>query len=130
MEPYIYWQTQSEWQKIIGGLGMENLQELFEKMIPGFQTIFGNVLERIILYGSVARGTHTEESDVDIAVIVRRYTKDMHDKMIDLTVELELEYNKVLSVLLIDYDNFREWEDVLPFYKNMKKDGIMLWNAA
>ncbi len=109
---------------------MENLQEVFEKMIPGFQTIFGNVLERIILYGSVARGTHTEESDVDIAVIVRKYTKDMHDKMIDLTVDLELEYNKVLSVLLIDYDNFREWEDVLPFYKNMKKDGIMLWNAA
>ncbi|MEY8393449.1 nucleotidyltransferase domain-containing protein [Lachnospiraceae bacterium 45-P1] len=109
---------------------MENLQEVFEKMIPGFQTIFGNVLERIILYGSVARGTQTVESDVDIAVIVRKYTEDMHDKMIDLTVDLELEYNKVLSVLLIDYDNFREWEDVLPFYKNMKKDGIMLWSAA
>jgi predicted nucleotidyltransferase len=115
---------------MIGGLGMENLQEVFEKMIPGFQTIFGNVLERIILYGSVARGTQTVESDVDIAVIVRKYTEDMHDKMIDLTVDLELEYNKVLSVLLIDYDNFREWEDVLPFYKNMKKDGIMLWSAA
>ena len=109
---------------------MENLQEVFEKMIPGFQTIFGNVLERIILYGSVARRTQTVESDVDIAVIVRKYTEDMHDKMIDLTVDLELEYNKVLSVLLIDYDNFREWEDVLPFYKNMKKDGIMLWSAA
>lgn len=108
---------------------MENLQEVFERMIPGFQTIFGNVLERIILYGSVARGTQTAESDIDIAVIVRRYTEDMHDKMIDLTVDLELEYNKVLSVLLIDYDNFREWEDVLPFYKNMKKDGIMLWSA-
>lgn len=115
---------------MIGGLGMENLQEVFEKMIPGFRTIFGNVLERIILYGSVARGTQTVESDVDIAVIVRKYTEDMHDKMIDLTVDLELEYNKVLSVLLIDYDNFREWEDVLPFYKNMKKDGIMLWSAA
>ena len=109
---------------------MENLQEVFEKMIPGFQTIFGNVLERIILYGSVARGTQTAESDIDIAVIVRRYTEDMHDKMIDLTVDLELEYNKVLSVLLIDYDNFRECEDVLPFYKNMMKDGIMLWSAA
>ena len=43
---------------------MENLQEVFEKMIPGFQTIFGNVLERIILYGSVARGTHTEKESV------------------------------------------------------------------
>ena len=109
---------------------MENLQEAFEKMIPGFQTIFGNVLERIILYGSVAKRTQTAESDVDIAVIVRRYTEDMHDKMIDFTVDLELEYNKVLSVLLIDYDNFREWEDVLPLYKNRKKDDIMLWSAA
>ena len=115
---------------MIGGLGMENLQEVFEKMIPGFQMIFGNVLEKIILYGSAARGTQTAESDVDIAVIVRKYTEDMHNKMIDLTVDLELEYNKVLSVLLIDYDNFREWEDVLPFYKNMKKDGILLWSAA
>ena len=88
------------------------------------------VVYLIILYGSVARGTQTEESDVDIAVIVKRYMKDMHDKMIDFTVELELEYNKVLSVLIIDYDNFREWEDVLPFYKNMKKDGTMLWSAA
>ncbi|MDE6971676.1 MAG: nucleotidyltransferase domain-containing protein [Lachnospiraceae bacterium] len=92
--------------------------------------MFGNVLERIILYGSVAKRTQTAESDVDIAVIVRRYTEDMHDKMIDFTVDLELEYNKVLSVLLIDYDNFREWEDVLPLYKNRKKDDIMLWSAA
>ncbi len=109
---------------------MENSQKVFEKMIPGFQAIFGNVLEKIILYGSVARGTRTDESDIDIAVIVRKYTEDMHDKMIELTVDMESKYNKVLSVLLIDYDNFREWEDVLPFYKNMKKDGIMLWSAA
>ena len=88
------------------------------------------VVYLIILYGSVARGTQTEESDVDIAVIVKRYMKDMHDKMIDLTVELELEYNKVLSVLIIDYDNFREWEDVLQCYKNMKNDGTMLRSSA
>lgn len=109
---------------------MDELQAIFDKMIPGFQNIFGNVLEQIILYGSVARGTHTDESDVDIALIVRKYTEDMHDKMIDLTVDLELEYNKVLSVLLIDYDNFREWENVLPFYQNVKRDGVMLWSAA
>lgn len=109
---------------------MENLQEIFEKMIPGFQDIFGASLNQVILYGSVARGTQTEESDVDIAVIVRKYTETMHDQMIDFTVELELEYNKVFSVLLIDYDNFKEWENILPFYKNVKKEGITLWSAA
>lgn len=109
---------------------MEGLQELFDKLIPEFQNIFGDVLNQIILYGSVAKGTYSEESDIDIALIVGTYTKEMHEKMIDFTVELELEYNKVLSVLLIDYNNFKEWETVLPFYKNVKKDGIMLWSAA
>ena len=60
---------------------MESLHEVFARLVPGFQGIFGNVLDRIILYGSFARGTQTEESDVDIAVIVRQYTEDMHDKM-------------------------------------------------
>lgn len=109
---------------------MNSLQKVFGEMIPGFQNIFGNTLVQIILYGSFARGTQTEESDVDIAVIVQNSTKEMHDKMIDLIVDLELEYDKVLSVLLIDYDNFKAWEDVLPFYQNVKKDGIMLWSVA
>ena len=109
---------------------MEELQKIFEKMIPGFQSIYGDELVSIILYGSVARGTQTDDSDVDIAVIVKKYTEDMHDKMIDLIVDLELEYAKVLSVLLIDYDNFRKWENILQFYKNVKKDGITLWKAA
>jgi predicted nucleotidyltransferase len=109
---------------------MESCKEIFDKMIPGLLDIYGEHLKYIILYGSVAQGTETLESDVDIAVIVYEYTSDMHDKMIDLTVDLELEYDKVLSVLLIDYNNFREWEDVLPFYKNVKREGIMLWQAA
>ncbi|GFI11013.1 hypothetical protein IMSAGC007_03485 [Lachnospiraceae bacterium] len=109
---------------------MDGLQEAFGKMIPEFQNIFGTMLEQIILYGSRARGTQTDESDVDIAVIVRHYTEDMHDEMIEFTVDLELEYNKVFSIMLIDSEHFREWGRVLPFYKNVKKDGIMLWSAA
>lgn len=109
---------------------MKELQWVFEKMVPGFQEIFGKELNQIILYGSAARGTNTKESDIDIAVIVREYTEEMHDKMVDLTVDLELECGKVLSVILIEYDNFKEWEHILPFYQNMKKDGIRLWSAA
>ena len=85
---------------------MTDLQEVLEKLLPGLCDIFGDVLKSVILYGSAARGTATSESDVDIAVIVHEYTKEMHDRMIDLTVELELEYDKVLSLLLIDYDHF------------------------
>ena len=109
---------------------MKNYVEVFQKLVPGLVNIFHGSVISIILYGSVARGTQTSESDVDIAVIVNGYTKTMHDTMTDFVVDLELEYNKVLSVLLIDYDKFKEWENVMPFYKNVKKEGIQLWPAA
>ncbi|GCA67346.1 hypothetical protein KGMB01110_17820 [Mediterraneibacter butyricigenes] len=85
---------------------MENYAEMFEKLIPGLLNIFHDSINSIILYGSVARGTQTSDSDIDIAVIISGYTKNMHDVMTDFIVDLELEYNKVLSVLLIDYEKF------------------------
>lgn len=45
-------------------------------------------------------------------------------------VDLELACGKVLSVLYIDYSKFTEWKDTLPFYKNIQKDGVVLWQAA
>lgn len=109
---------------------MDNFQIVLQKLIPGLTEIFQESVKSIILYGSVARGTQTDESDVDIAVIVTSYTKDMHEQMIDFVVDLELEYDKVLSVLLIDYEKFVEWGNVMPFYKNVKKEGVVLWPAA
>ena len=109
---------------------MEQNKEMLEKVVSGLIEIFGERISNIILYGSVAKGTQTEESDVDIAVITENYTKEMHDKMTDCMVEIELEYNKVLSVLLINNDKFSEWGEIIPFYKNVRKEGICLWPVA
>ena len=53
----------------------------------------------------------------------------MKEYMTDLIVDLELEHNKVLSVLRIDYEKFKIWEDTMPFYKNIKEDGSVLWQT-
>ena len=91
-----------------------------EKLIPGLQEIYGDLIDSIVLYGSTARGTRTEDSDVDVAILLRAgATKAMREQMLE-----------VLSVLCIDYDKFAEWKDILPFYKNIQKDGIVLWQAA
>lgn len=39
-----------------------------EKLIPGLQEIYGDLIDSIVLYGSTARGTRTEDSDVDVAI--------------------------------------------------------------
>ena len=89
---------------------MSDTNQLLEKLTSGLRTIYGKDLNRIVLYGSVARGTQTEETDIDIAVIIHQDAGEKHDRMIDLTVDLELEYDVVLSVLIIEYKNFKEWE--------------------
>ena len=109
---------------------MQQYQAIFMKLVPKLQEIYGKSLETVVLYGSVARADDTPESDIDIAVIVHGYTKEMHDEMLDFLVNLELEFGKVISVLLIDYDHYQGWKDVIPFYKNVRKEGITLWQAA
>ena len=109
---------------------MEN-GRIFQQLIPEIVEIYGDLLVSVILYESVARGTQTEESDIDIAVMLKsKENDDMKERMTDIIVDLELEHNKVLSILRIDYENFKIWEDTMPFYKNMKKDGVVLWQVA
>lgn len=54
----------------------------------------------------------------------------MHDEMIEFVVDLELKYNKVISVLPIYNKQFNEWGNITPFFKNIKKDGKVLWKST
>lgn len=101
------------------------------ELVPGLLGIYGDLIDSVILYGSVARGTQTDESDVDVAVIMHPgATAEMHDRMLDMVVDLELACDKVLSVIRIDRDRFKEWEATLPFYQSIRKEGVVLWPAA
>ena len=101
------------------------------ELVNGLKAIFNDGLVSIILYGSVARDTHTDDSDIDIAVILKDAKEQpVRDKLIDFTVDLDLKYDKVFSVIDIDYDEFLKWEEVLPFYRNIKREGVVLWKAA
>lgn len=109
---------------------MQQYQDIFMKLVPKLRDIYSKRIEKVVLYGSVARADDTPDSDIDIAVIVQGYTKEMHEEMLDYLVDLELEFGKVISVLLIDHDDYQEWKDIIPFYKNVRKEGITLWQAA
>ncbi len=107
------------------------IETALKELVPGLQNIYGDLIDSIVLYGSTARGTQTDESDVDVAILLHAgATKEMRDQMLDLVVDLELACGKVLSVLCIDYEKFTEWKDTLPFYQNIRKDGVVLWQAA
>ena len=107
------------------------LMKALEKMSLELSVVYGELLDRIILYGSYARMEETPVSDVDIAILLRNgSTEKMHDDMIDIVVDYELELGLVLSVVPIDYQNYSMWKKVLPYYKKINGEGILLWKAA
>lgn len=104
---------------------------IIQELLNGLNAIYGTALLQVILYGSVARNTNTSESDIDIAVILNTNdTKGYEEALLDLVVDMNLKYNKVFSIIDIQVSDFKKWENTLPFFKNVKKDGVVLWKAA
>lgn len=106
-------------------------KDILDELVNGILGIMKSSVIQIILYGSVARGTNTEESDVDVALLVKKMLdKNAEELLSEFIVDMNLKYDRVFSVIDIDYDNFRKWENVTPFYQNMAREGIVLWKAA
>lgn len=106
-------------------------QMVLGELVEGILSILESQVIRIVLYGSVARGTNTAESDVDIALLLNgNLSRETEDKLSDLIVDLNLKYDIVLSVIDIDYEMFKKWEKVTPFYRNVNEEGVVLWKAA
>ena len=107
------------------------MKEMFEELVDGILTLMCDQLVSIVLYGSVARGTDTPESDVDIAVFVLERLNEMaEDRLSDVVVDMNLKYDKVFSVIDIDDALYQKWKEVTPFYRHVDEDGIVLWTAA
>lgn len=88
---------------------------------------FGGSLEKIILYGSYARGDYDETSDIDIMVLVSLPDEEIRrneNRIYDEAFELELKYGKVLSPVIRNQDFFEYWSDTLPFYRNVRTEGV------
>ena len=78
-------------------------------------TKMGNI-DEIILYGSRAKGTHMEKSDLDIALVGTNIDIDLLRDEVDLI-------NTLLKIDLVDIDNCKN-ERLL---QEVKKDGITLY---
>ncbi|HAH23539.1 MAG TPA: hypothetical protein DCL77_07255 [Prolixibacteraceae bacterium] len=82
----------------------------------------------VILYGSHARGQNNKQSDIDILILIDRdkisYSEEQKFKY--PLYDLEFETGKIISPIILSR---KEWETrhaITPFYKNVKKDGVLL----
>lgn len=105
--------------------------DLREELAQGLTDIFREKLLMIILYGSVARDEATMESDVDIAILLKNEMDETEkEKFLTWVVDMDIRYDRVFSIVDIQEDKMERWGKILPFYKNVQEEGIVLWKAA
>ena len=106
-------------------------EEMICDLISGLREIFDHNISQIILYGSVARREETAESDIDIAIILDvAQASAIRERFIEWNSEMDMKYNRVFSIMDIEKSQMDKWGNVLPFYKNIREEGVVLWRAA
>lgn len=81
----------------------------------------------IYLYGSYARGDYEQDSDIDFVAIVKGNRLDLQKKlkvMWDIAADLGLENDIVISPTVIPYNEFLQYQEKLPYYRNIIKEGV------
>lgn len=83
----------------------------------------------MIVYGSYARGDYSEFSDIDIMLLVSlsdNEIKEIFDQISDLAFEFMLKYGVDISPVITNTDHFNYWVDNLPYYRNIRDEGVKL----
>jgi len=90
------------------------------------RNVFGDTLKEIKLYGSYARGDQTDESDIDVFVLVDMPKSQLikyRREVSNISSELDLQYETLLSIKLQDTETFYRYNSTLPFFKNVVLEG-------
>jgi len=97
------------------------LRELTERL----RARYGTHIQRIVLFGSRARGDHEEGSDYDVMVLVDEKTPEMESAIFHLSCEIDFHHDTCLSVFVEEQSTFddREYE---PMFINVRREGVPL----
>ena len=95
--------------------------KIFKK---GLIDIYGEGLDRVILYGSRARGDGRDDSDIDILIVLNKDFKysEMLRLSSDLAASLSLEHDVVISRAFASKAEFEERQT--PFLMNIRREGV------
>lgn len=109
------------------------INRLLQQYILEIRKIYGDHVKQIILYGSYARGDYNKESDIDIMILLDVSDLDIKayfNELADITYDFNLEYEVDVKPIAKNQEHFKKWMINYPFYANVAKEGVTLYEAA
>ena len=105
------------------------LDIILREIADAYRSVYGNDLVKVLMYGSYARGDFDTDSDVDIAAIVKGERKKLQDdlkKIWEISSNLELEYETIVSPTVIPFDEYEKYREDIPYYRNIESEGVII----
>lgn len=96
-----------------------------EEFVSKVKELFGDRLDRVVLYGSYARGEQLPGSDVDLAVILKEEREDDREKLLDLRSDYLIDDEIYFSPRIFEKEEFeKRVEENYSFYTNVDEEGV------
>ena len=105
------------------------ISNIIQDFAKNVRKILGNSLDSVIVYGSYARGDYSELSDIDVMLLVslgEEEIKQISDQISDLAFDFMMKYGVDISPVITNIDHFNYWVDNLPYYRNIRDEGVRL----
>jgi len=100
-----------------------------QKVFNAVKATLGERLDKVILFGSYARGDFDVDSDVDIFVLAdvpqeetNRWSNSIDDRLPDFLYDYEL----LVCIHLTSKELFDRYYHVQPYYQNVIREGVEL----
>lgn len=112
---------------------IKDMKHLLQQYSMDLSKVYGKHLKSVILYGSYARGDFTEESDIDIMILldisdleIKKYRHELSAVTYDYNMNFDVDIKPIAK----NEEHFRKWVSAYPFYANIHQEGVELYGAA
>jgi predicted nucleotidyltransferase len=108
------------------------LSTVLSAIVDELKAAFLEKLHKVFLFGSYARGEANLDSDMDILVLLdvpKPDSEDCLDALAGIGYRIIDKYGVVSTIIPENKNEFYDNTDVISFFKNIKKEGILLYET-
>lgn len=106
------------------------IKKVKEEAADMVKTAIGKDLVKIVLYGSCARGDYTQDSDIDIALIMacdRLEAQKYNEIIAEISMQLAMKYFSVVNFVCLPYVEFVKKKSRYSYFRNIDSEGEVLY---
>lgn len=110
-------------------MGTKSVENLLKEYRKQLEAVSDSHIEKMILYGSYARGDFKKDSDIDVMILVdldEFQMKPYENKIYDITYDFNSEYGTDIMPVVQNLDHFNYWKRAYLFYKNVEEEGVVI----